>query len=116
MDLISKGFSEEVIKKICNSFTSNFSLREITQGGKTVTIDVSYVRVDTKGTRQLNCNRQHALKRGYLKFEIISFYVPSETEFTTRTHGQNINKFINSTMCTVQVVEDTTVDSFPPCY
>ena len=117
LDLISKGFSEKVIKKICTSFTSQFLTQGITQRGRNVTFSVAHVRrVDSKGTRQLNCSRQHALKRGYLKLEIISFYVPSETEFTWRTHGQNINKFIDSTMCTEQVLEDSTVDSFSPCY
>lgn len=55
LDLISKGFSEKVINKICASlsaFTSKFLTEEITQGGKIVSFEVNYVRrVDSKGTR-----------------------------------------------------------------
>lgn len=32
------------------------------------------------------------------------------------THGQNINKFINSMMCTEQVLGHTNVNSFPLLY
>ena len=118
VDLISKGFSEKSDYKDLHFTYITVSHRGNNTKRKECNFrGCSRKKGDTKGTRQLNCNRQHALKRGYLNLKSYDqFYVPSETEFTRRTHGQNINKFIHSTMCTEQVLEDTTVNSFSPCY